>query len=237
MSGDPGPSNNTSTESIPDMLDATDVNDGNGNGGKAENDPLRSDSDPPSLPTTTPDSSRATTPSSTSTSSSSSSTPAGVRSLISNPRYAVPLDYLTCGTVASKYPPLMWLICCTIPLAYLVLMFGVIPIGERKDDDDEKHRFYHYWVFTCAVNPLNMAVIGFLNSGIFLSCMGVARPFRVHWSIVITVFVVTLVVWTVVLPFAGTFDFFGVASLFLCYFATLVGMSIALVTGFNTDIV
>ena len=152
---------------------------------------------------------------------------------ISNQRYTTPLEGSTMGNVLAKYPALMWIVCCLTPLAYLLLVFGAIPIGERRDDDDDHtpgraadtNRFHRYWIFTCVVNPLNMTVIAFLNCGIFLSCMGVMRPFRVHWSILITVFVTEVVVFTVIVPFIGTFDFFGVASLFLGYISTFVGMA------------
>lgn len=147
---------------------------------------------------------------------------------ILNQRYVPPEDGSTLGSLLTKYPILMWVLCCLTPLAYLLLMFGAIPIGERKDDDDkvgDTDRFHRYWVFTCVVNPINMMIIAFLNSGIFLSCMGVLRPFRVHWSIMLAVFVVEVIVFTVIVPFTGTFDFFGVAALFLCYAVTFLGMS------------
>eukprot|EP00026_Physarum_polycephalum_P003647 Phypoly_transcript_03660.p1 GENE.Phypoly_transcript_03660~~Phypoly_transcript_03660.p1 ORF type:complete len:575 (+),score=70.62 Phypoly_transcript_03660:405-2129(+) len=150
---------------------------------------------------------------------------------ILNQRYIPPEEGSLMGNLLTKYPILMWFLCCLTPLIYLLLMFGAIPIGERKDDDDDKpgrvgdtDRFHRYWVFTCVVNPINMTVIAFLNCGIFLSCMGVLRPFRVHWSILISVFVIETAVFTLIVPFTGTFDFFGVASLFLCYGSYLMAI-------------
>lgn len=109
---------------------------------------------------------------------------------LSNQRYTVSPEGKTFGIALTNNPVFLWLLCCLVPLAYLVIMFGVIPIGNRDDDFEDNRnggaptiehtnsRFYHYWVFTCVVNPINMTVIGFLLSGTFLSCMGVMRPFR-----------------------------------------------------------
>jgi hypothetical protein len=56
---------------------------------------------------------------------------------ILNQRYFPPEEGSLWGNLLTKYPILMWIVCCLTPLAYLLLMFGAIPIGERKDDDDD----------------------------------------------------------------------------------------------------
>lgn len=163
---------------------------------------------------------------------------------ITNPRYTRPEGGQTWGIALANNPVFLWLLCCLVPLAYLCIMFGAIPIGEREDDDDDddddgpaptrppggipsihdtNERFYHYWVFTCVVNPINMTVISFLLSGIFLSCMGVMRPFRVHWSILGSCFALQLLIFNLIVPFEGTFNFFGVVSLLVAYISTFAG--------------
>eukprot|EP01119_Soliformovum_irregulare_P023897 TRINITY_DN8443_c0_g1_i1.p1 TRINITY_DN8443_c0_g1~~TRINITY_DN8443_c0_g1_i1.p1 ORF type:complete len:576 (-),score=141.85 TRINITY_DN8443_c0_g1_i1:21-1706(-) len=141
----------------------------------------------------------------------------GSNALITNHRYQTPEGKKTLGEVLLTGRSFLWLLCILVPIAYLCIFFGVIPIGDRNDSQVAKQYIYGYWVFICVVNPINMSIVSCITVAIFLACLGVARPFRIHPFILGCAFLLQIALWIVVLPFTGPFPLFGAVALAWAY--------------------
>eukprot|EP01117_Protostelium_nocturnum_P001164 TRINITY_DN11480_c0_g1_i1.p1 TRINITY_DN11480_c0_g1~~TRINITY_DN11480_c0_g1_i1.p1 ORF type:complete len:595 (+),score=88.99 TRINITY_DN11480_c0_g1_i1:64-1848(+) len=154
----------------------------------------------------------------------------GLREVIFNPRYTFEKSrHRTIGQVwfsgnLSKWT--LWPISFAIAFSYLVLIFGVIPLGRPLPANEERTKLSHTWVLITIVNPLNGVVIGFLHVVVFLCCMGVERPFRVKPIILMATFVVPIVIFAPSIPFTGFFDLFGAAAIGLALITTYAGIYI-----------
>eukprot|EP01117_Protostelium_nocturnum_P000997 TRINITY_DN11318_c0_g1_i1.p1 TRINITY_DN11318_c0_g1~~TRINITY_DN11318_c0_g1_i1.p1 ORF type:complete len:557 (+),score=148.59 TRINITY_DN11318_c0_g1_i1:60-1673(+) len=152
----------------------------------------------------------------------------GTGKILTNPRYNFRKNgrrtlgqFFFAGRI-SRY--LLWPTSIIIAFAYLVIIFGLFPLGKPLPGDETRTTLGNTWVLLALVNPINSCVIGYLHYVVFLCCMGVERPFKVHPVILIIIFVIQILVWGPSISRHGFFDLFGLAAIGLTLLIAYLSM-------------